>query len=194
MGLSNNAYQRLTPEQLDKVGNAMVFLSKEMPRLPKTKLLKLLYVLDEFSVERSGIPFFNLHYKLWHLGPVSVPVFIELSDRLFNFEKYIRVETENDNKKYVYPKSEFCDDEFSDNDIDLLHLVVSEFRNKTGTDLINYTHRPHSIWYNAAKEHNIYDELESGVQTHTDIVLNLGDIVKYDERKSSIYQQYIEEI
>jgi uncharacterized phage-associated protein len=188
MRLSNKTYHKLTSEQLDKVGNAMIFLSTEIPGLQRTKLLKLLYILDEFSIERSGIPFFNLQYKMWRFGPVSPSIFLELKDKLIHFDKYIQIESE-----YINPKLTFCDDEFSDNDIDLLYLVVEKFKNASGRELVDYTHRPHSPWRNAAERNNIYRELESGEITYTDITLNLGDLVKHDKRKKSIYQHYIEE-
>ncbi|MDI9605335.1 MAG: DUF4065 domain-containing protein, partial [Bacteroidota bacterium] len=84
-------YYKLTDEQLDKVGNAMVFLSRGIPDISKTKLLKLMYMLDEISIIRSGIPFFNLQYKVWKLGPVTEEIFIELSDELTWLDKYVKV-------------------------------------------------------------------------------------------------------
>jgi len=192
MGLSNKTYHKLTSEQLDKVGNAMVFLSTKIPKLPKTKLLKLLYILDEYSIKNSGIPFFNLQYKVWKLGPVPQGIFIELSDKSFHFDKYIHIESEGD-KTYINPKSDFCDDEFSDNDIDLLHLVVEKFKNKSGKELVAYTHRPNSLWRIAAEKNNVYQQLENGEINYTDIILNLGDLVQHDKRKKSIYQHYTEE-
>jgi uncharacterized phage-associated protein len=192
MAQSNKAYYKLAPEQLDKVGNAMVFLSTEIPRLPKTKLLKLLYLLDEFSVKKSGIPFFNLQYKVWKLGPVATDIFIELSDRLTRFDEYIRIESE-DNKIYIYPKTTFCDDEFSDNDIELLSFVAKEFKSIPGRDLVDHTHRPNSLWRTTAERNNVYHELENGEINHTDIILKLGELVQHDKHKKSIYQHYIEE-
>lgn len=188
MGLPNKPYYKLTPEQLNKVGNAMIFLSTKIPGLQRTKLLKLLYILDEFSIEKSGIPFFNLQYKLWKLGPVPQEIFIELKDKLRHFDKYIRIEAD-----CIHPKSAFCDDEFSDNDIDLLHFVAEKFKHTPGKNLVEYTHRPHSIWRDTAQRYNLYHELESGEIGSTDIILDLGEIVKHDKHKKNIYRQYVEE-
>ena len=189
---TNKPYFRLTDEQLDKIGNAMIFLSKAIPGLSKTKMLKLLYLLDEFSISRSGIPFFNLQYKVWRLGPVAQEIFVELSDKLIKFEKYIDVESNGGT--YIRPKSDFCDDEFSDNDLELLKEFSAKFKSAAARDLIEYTHKPNTPWRSAAEEYGVYELLENGTITNTDIVINMGSLVSNDARKKSIYEHYIEEM
>ena len=189
---ANRKYFQLTAEQLDKVGNAMIFLSEKIPDIPKTKMLKLLYILDEFSIRNSGIPFFNLQYKVWKLGPVAEDIFIELSDKLFRFDKYITVES-NENKVKIYPKSDFCDDEFSDNDIKLLEYVSEKFKETTSSELIAYTHRPHSLWRRTAEANDVYRKFENEEINITDIIINMGELVEHDERKKNIFEQYIRE-
>ncbi len=185
-------YYKLTDEQLDKVGNAMVFLSRGIPDISKTKLLKLMYMLDEISIIRSGIPFFNLQYKVWKLGPVTEEIFIELSDELTWLDKYVKVDN-RDGNTYIYAKSDFCDDEFSDNDIELLEYFVRKFKNESAKSLIGYTHRPNSPWRKAAESNGVLDLLENGIINNTEIVVDMSTLVSHDERKKSIFEQYIEE-
>ena len=189
---ANNKYFKLSSEQLNKVGNAMVFLSGEMPGIHKTKLLKLLYLLDEFSIINSGIPFFNLQYKAWKLGPVVEEIFIELSDKPYRFGKYIEIKS-TDKGSVVFPKADFCDDEFSDNDIELLEFVAKRFSNMTTKQLIDYTHRPNSPWRKTTEENGVYDLLEQGHINNTEIVIDMSFLVINDERKKSIFEQYIQE-
>ena len=54
---------------MQKIGNALVYLSSHISDLSKTKLLKLVYLLDEVSIRKSGVPIFNLTYKVWKFGP-----------------------------------------------------------------------------------------------------------------------------
>ena len=192
LAMMSQLYFQLTDEQVEKVGNTMIFLSKSIPDLSKTKLLKLLYMLDEFSISKSGIPFFNLQYKLWKLGPVVEEVFVELSDKPIKFEKYIDVRLENGGA-YIYPKLDFSDDEFSDNDLELLNDFSVRFRNTAAKDLIDYTHRPNSPWRNAAEENGLYEQLEKGVITNTEIIIDMSCLINHDERKKSIFEHYIEE-
>ena len=189
---TNNKYFQLTNEQLDKVGNAMIFLSERIPAIPKTKMLKLLYLLDEFSIKNSGIPFFNLQYKAWKLGPVAEEIFIELSDKLFRFGKFIATQN-TENGIVIFPKSVFCDGEFSDNDIDLLEHVVERFKASSIKQLIEYTHRPNSPWRITTEENGVYELLNQGLINNTEIVIDMSCLVGHDERKKIIFEQYIEE-
>ena len=190
--MNTKPYFQLTNEQMDKIGNAMIYLSKEIPNISKTKMLKLLYLLDEFSIKNSGIPFFNLQYKAWKLGPVSEEIFIELSDKPLRLGKYIDIQNSN-NGTCILPKSEFCDDEFSDNDIELLEKMIAQFKNTPAKQLIEYTHRPNSPWRNTAEEKGVYNLLEQGHINNTEIVVDMSCLVVHDERKKSIFELYMEE-
>lgn len=52
------AYIKFSDDQLDKIGNALIYLADKLPQLTKTKLLKLLYIMDEISIKKSGIPIY----------------------------------------------------------------------------------------------------------------------------------------
>ena len=190
--MNTKPYFQMTNEQMDKIGNAMIFLSKEISNISKTKMLKLLYLLDEFSIKNSGIQFFNLQYKAWKLGPVSEEIFIELSDKPLRLGNYIEIQ-HTENGSFILPKSDFCDDEFSDNDIELLEDIVKKFSATPAKQLIEYTHRPNSPWRNTTEENGVYDLLEQGDINNTEIVIDMSSLVSHDERKKSIFEQYVEE-
>jgi len=190
--MNTKPYFQMTYEQMDKTGNSMIFLSKEIPHISKTKMLKLLYLLDEFSIKNSGIPFLNLQYKAWKLGPVAEEIFIELSDKPLRLGKFIDIQY-TETGSFIVPKSDFCDDEFSDNDIELLAYIAKMFRDVPAKQLIDYTHRPNSPWRNSAEKNGVYDLLEQGDINNTEIVIDMSCLVSHDERKKSIFEQYIEE-
>jgi uncharacterized phage-associated protein len=192
MSTANSKYFQLTAEQIDKVGNAMIYLSQRIAGISKTKMLKLLYLLDEFSIRNSGIPFFNLQYKVWKLGPVANDIFIELSDKPSLFSKYITIKADSDTIR-IYPKDEFCDDEFSDNDMNLIEYVAEKFISSTAGSLIEYTHRPNSPWRKTAEENNVYILLENECIKSTEFIIDMSCLVSHDERKKGIYQHYLEE-
>lgn len=62
--MGRTPYIKLSEEQIDKIGNSIIYFLQKIEDLSKTKVLKLLYILDELSIKKSGIPFFNLKYKL----------------------------------------------------------------------------------------------------------------------------------
>lgn len=187
--MNTTPYITFSTEQLEKVGNAVIYLSERIPQLSKTRLLKLLYIMDEISIKKSGIPLLNLKYKVWKFGPVSEELFIDLSTEPTLLSKYIR---RQDDGSHIIAQSAFSDDEFSDNDIALMNLVIEKFGKKSAQELISYTHRLNSPWYHTAKENAVLELLEREEINNTEFLINMGQIIAHDERKLEIYNEYIE--
>ncbi|WLD24730.1 Panacea domain-containing protein [Flavobacterium dauae] len=185
------AYIKFSKSQLEKIGYTVVYLSKNIPQLSKTKLLKLLYILDEISIKKSGIPFLNLKYKVWKFGPVSEELFIDLSSEPKLLEDYIEKNNE-EGVNFIIPIVDFNDDEFSDNDIELMDFVIEKFGNKSAKELISYTHRTNAPWYNTAKENDVLELLENEVINNTEYLINMEQLIAHDYRKRAIYSDFIE--
>jgi uncharacterized phage-associated protein len=188
--MMSDYYTKYNPDQLSKIGNAIIYFGQNIDRLSKTKLLKLLYILDEISIKRSGIPVLNLKFKTWKFGPVSEDIFIELSSEPSFLKKYLKKNIEGENS-YILPGDSFNDEEFSQNDIDLMDFVIQEFGNKTAKELISYTHRTNSPWYNTAKKNNVLDLLINEEINNTEFVIDMRELIQYDERKLSLYEDFI---
>lgn len=184
------AYIKLTKEQIDKIGNALIYLSEKLDDLSKTKALKLIYILDELSIKKSGIPFFNLKYKVWKFGPVSEEIFIDLSSDTALLKAYIAKFSDNDST-VIKPLRSFNDDEFSDNDIELMDFVVEEFGHKSAKELVQYTHRPNSPWYVTASRNSVLDLLEKEEINNTELVVDMGVLINHDERKKALYNEFL---
>lgn len=182
-------YIKFNSEQLEKIGNAVVYLADRIPNLSKTKLLKLLYILDEISIKKSGIPILNLKYKVWKFGPVSEELFIDLSSEPKLLGKFINRDSRGD---FIVSKVKFSEDEFSENDIELMDFVVEKYGNKTAKELISYTHRVNSPWYNVAKENAVLELLESEVINSTEYLIDMSMVVSHDVRKLEMYSEYLE--
>lgn len=186
---SSNMY---TKDKIDKIGNTVIFLASNLKNASKTKLIKLLYILDELSIKKSGIPFLNLKYSVWKFGPVPVNLYVEFSSDPSLLKEYIERKNTEDGHDYIYPKKEFLDDEFSLNELELLDYVVEKFKNYTTNDLIAYTHKINSPWYNAAQKNGVLESLENGSENTTDIVIDMSELVGYDERKLALYKEFVE--
>jgi len=185
------SYIKLSNDQIDKVGNSIIYLSEKIGELSKTKALKLIYILDELSIKKSGIPFFNLKYKVWKFGPVSEEIFIDLSSETTLLKNYIK-RTSEEGVTVIKPIVEFNDDEFSDNDIDLLNFVIEQFGDKTAKDLVYYTHRKNSPWHNTAKENSVLELLEKEEINNTELLIDMASLINHDERKKVVYSDFIE--
>jgi uncharacterized phage-associated protein len=157
--MNNPAYIKYSPRQLEKNGHTVIYLSQKIPSLSKTKLLKPLYILEEISTKKSGLPFLNLKYKVWKFGPVSEEIFIDLSSETTLLSKYIK-SNNNEGVSEICPKIAFSDDEFSDNDIELMNFVIEKYGNSSAKELVSYTHRVNSPWHSTAKENSLLHLLE----------------------------------
>lgn len=181
----------LNKYQFDKLGNTLVFFAKHVGDFGKTKALKLLFLLEEKSIKELGIPFFGFDFKVWQFGPVVGEVYNDLNDRdLPLLSKYIkRVDANTDEFEAIV---DFNDDEFSNNDIYLMNEIVRFARNKTATDLVNFTHGKNSLWLKAAKENNLLDGFENKTITQTDIIINFSSLIEDNNYLKERYESSLE--
>ena len=191
MNLETNMPDTLNKYQFDKLGNTVVFLAKNVGDFGKTKALKLLFLLEETSIKKYGVPFFGFNFKVWQFGPVVGEVYNDLNNRdLPLLSKYIkRVEANTDEFEAVV---EFNDDEFSNNDISFMNEIVSFARNKNATDLVNFTHGKGSLWLKAAEENNLLEGFEKKTVTTTDILIDFSSLVKDDDYLKERYESSLE--
>ena len=183
--------QPFSNSEIDKLGNAVVYLAERIKPLSKTKLLKLIYLIEEYAVRTYGLPFFNLDFSVWKLGPVSRDVFVDLSsDEPVLLANYI-TRTITDGSVFITPKTAFSDDEFSDNEIELLEHIVETFQTTSAADLIQLTHRKHSLWYITAQENGVLEHLETGHLNSTEIPIDFSRLLESMPLKKEIYQDQL---
>lgn len=181
-----------SPDELEKVGNALIYLSEHTEKPSKTKVLKLLYLLDEFSVKLRGYPMFGLTYKVWQLGPVCEEVFIDLSNSPVLLKDYVKVEYDEKNLSTVVPARKFDDGEFSDNDMVLLEKVAKDYRRSTAKTLVAITHRESSLWYRVAKEKGLIELFDKGATNNSEFTIDFKELVVGDALKIQVYEHYVE--
>ncbi len=180
------------PQKREKLGNTLVYLCNHVLNPTKTKLLKLLYILDEVSLKRTGIPFLDLEYKVWKYGPVEKELFVDLQDPMI-FSDFLRRVTDSITlKKVLEAKVEFNDDEFTDSDIEILEEIATKFKNKTAKELSDITHKPSGPWYKVAKKNGLLELLEKEKLNTTEHTIDLSEIVKHDEDLQQVYYAYKE--
>src|ERR1700722_1940112 len=184
-----------TKNQIDKLGNALIYLCQKMRAVgepvSKTHLLKLVFIIEEIAVKKYGIPFFDLRFDVWKLGPVSKDLFVELSEDPELLASYISRQVVNGNV-YIEAKKEFSDDEFNDKELELLEEISNRFLYCTTDELINFTHRTESIWYKTALKNGVLDLLEKGQMTTTNIQIPLEEVIEGEEEKLALYRNHKE--
>lgn len=183
---NSNVY---TKDQLAKIGNAIIFLCDRMQPLSKTKLLKLIYLIEELSVKKYGLPFFNLRFDVWKLGPVSRDLYAEMSSEPDLLDDYILRENKEGNV-FLRSKQSFSDDEFNDMELQLLEDVAKAYRNYTADQLIDITHRKHSPWYAAASQSGLIEHFENGTANTSNIEIDLSSLIQDDEQKLALFKSH----
>jgi len=177
-------------EQLERIGNTIIFLESKVRPLYKTKLLKLIYLLDELSTARCGIPFLGLDYKLWQAGPVNSDLYEELNQP-YLLESFISL-TQDALGTRVSGKKTFSDDEFSEMEINLLNEIATRYQATPAEKLVEITHRKSAPWYIIAQENNLLDAFNDRKVNTTDIPVDLTLLIRNDEKKMAMYKENIE--
>jgi uncharacterized phage-associated protein len=180
----------LLKEDLDKLGNTIIFLAERIEALSKTKLLKTLYILDEFSIKEFGLPFVNLKYEVWQYGPVAQDIFIDLSDEPEMLKEFISIER-IENRSYIKAKKSFNDDEFSSNEINFLQSVTDSLKNHPAYVLVDFTHKTDSLWYNAAIKNNLLEAFKQGFTNSSNVQIDFKELLQDDPAKLSKYLHHI---
>jgi uncharacterized phage-associated protein len=179
----------LSKTEIEKIGNAIVFFAERIPDLSKTKLLKLIYLSEEMSVRNFKIPMLNLDFDIWQAGPVSREIFIDLSDEQPSLFSEFIVTKVVDEAVYVVPKTAFSDDEFSDNEIQILETICRKFGNMSAKKLVEYVHRKNSLWHIMAKEKGLLEAFNLGLTNSSDEKIDFTRILD----KSGI-DAYLEQV
>jgi uncharacterized phage-associated protein len=184
--------QSFTTDQIEKIGNAIIYIAEQIPDLSKTKLLKLIYLLDEYSVKSYGIPFFDLEYKLWQAGPVNTDIYSELSSDTHLLKDFIKLNFTDKGECYITSKKKFDNSEFSENELELLEKITNSYKKYTAKQLVELCHRPTTLWYQVAKEKGVLELFLNGKKSTTDFTIPLSDYIKDDKVKLSLYNEHKE--
>ncbi|QDK80723.1 DUF4065 domain-containing protein [Spirosoma sp. KCTC 42546] len=179
--------QPYTQADLAKLGNVLIYLVDRLGPISKTKALKLIYLVQEVSVKTYGLPFFNMPFLVWRLGPVAEDVFVDLSaEEPVLLANYIQRQ-EEDCKTFIHASQPFSDDEFSDNEMEILALVAKTYGSLSAERLVEVIHRPHSLWYQTARENGVLDYLEQGRMTTTNFEIDFGRLLDDMPERKRMY-------
>jgi uncharacterized phage-associated protein len=149
-----------------KIGNLLNYLSTRIPNLNMTKALKLLYLIDETSYMRTGVPVTWMDYKVWEMGPVAEELYNELryeqsfvqNGEAINLEHFIET-SKSDYKGQtqitILPKSDYDLGEFSAFEKELIDNIIDRFGTYTSKQLIELLHEKDTLWHQYVTDNNL---------------------------------------
>ena len=152
----------------DKLGNTLIYMAERVTDLSKTKALKLLYLMEERMVLKYHIPFLAIPYEVWQAGPVAKDVFIDLSDGPYLLKNYIKTENHHSGT-YITPVRSFCDDEFSECELQLMDEVLQKYGRMTASELVEETHKKGTLWYQEASQNGLLEAFQNHECNNSDL-------------------------
>ncbi len=187
----------------NKIGNLLNYLSTRIPNLSMTKTLKLLYLIDETSYVRTGVPVTWLEYKIWEMGPVAEELYNELrysqtlqqNGEPINLEAFIETEkSEGYNGQLqiiIRPKGEYDLDDLSAYEKDLVDNIIDRFGAYSATQLISLLHEEKTLWHKYVTENDLELDFKiSGKKSnHT---IDFTELIKDDPIKQMAAQSAFE--
>lgn len=168
----------------EKTGNLLRLMAEKIKPLYHTKLLKLVYLIDETAVLECGSPVTWLNYKAWQFGPVAEPVYYAKFNIQGPLSEYVEFQ-QDDNGFKVMAKGEFSDDEFSDYEIELIQKVIDKYANSSCNELIRLTHRIDGLWQTTVKNYDIKFNNDTPISPY---ILNFRELIAGTE-KEYIYNE-----
>lgn len=167
---------KYSEENISRIGNAAIYIAEHTSDLSKTKLLKLLYLMEERSALKYQQPFLGISYEVWQAGPVAKDIYIDLSDGAVLLSKYVKTELvkldDGKDAQYIQPVSTFDDEDFSVYEIRLMDEVLKEYGDKTATELVDIVHRENTLWYQIAKEKGLLEAFRNHECNNSDYVID----------------------
>lgn len=182
-----------TAQQINKLGNTLVYLANNVGELSKTKILKLLYLIEEKSIKKFGYPFFGFNFQLWKFGPVLKDVYIDLSEDSPQILKDYITKADYDINLFI-PIVEFNDDEFSDDDIYLLDSIAKFAKHKTAKDLVDLTHNDNSLWKLSALKNGVYEQLEAKEINSTEYLIDFSLLFESKTFQKERYESAVDNL
>ncbi len=176
----------------NKIGNLLSYISLKTSAPSLTKALKLLYLIDEASVLKSGSPITFLDYKVWENGPVAPEVYDEFKygrkiiqgEVEYSFDDFILVNRYHNQERlqeevYLQNKNKPDLSEFSEFEIQIIDEVLQKYGRKNASNLIELLHKEGTLWSTTVIDQEIDFELSQSKKT--DISLNFANLIKGDE-------------
>jgi uncharacterized phage-associated protein len=169
----------------EKIGVLLAYISSKTSELNLRKLIKLIFLIDEFYVKENGYPLTWLDYFAWEKGPVA-PEIYDIKNGAFS--KYVKArKNAKDDKYYIYPVSGFYLEGglelFGEYHLEVIDSILDKYGDFTADQLSEITHQEESLWSKTVSENKL-DFKDSG---KSDVKLDLISLIKNDEEKFNSY-------
>ncbi len=155
--------------QNTKNGMLLAYIANRMPDIHLRKLLKIVFLIDEFFVKKRGYPLTWFTYYAWAKGPVAREVYDIKDGNFSNFVKANKVLAPGENRtKWVVNATEpnlskiqlfEKMEDFSTAELDTIDTLLDQYTDKSADELTSMTHQSDSLWSQVVAEKKlVFDE------------------------------------
>lgn len=168
--------KKFSDDSKRKLGNAILYIAQNVEDLSKSKLIKLLYLMEETMVRKHQAPFLALQYEVWQYGPVAKEIFVGFSNTPTMLREFVYTSATDDGT-YIYPNKEFCSNDFTESELDMMVSVITEYGHLKARELKDITHRTDGLWYKKALSTGLLDAFERQECTSSDEELDFSELL-----------------
>lgn len=174
-----------------KLGYTILYIAHNVEDLSKSKMIKLLYLMEEEMVRRYQAPFLALQYEVWQYGPVAKEIYVGFSNTPTILREYVYTSASEDGT-YIYPNKKFSPEFFSNEELAVMDDVIREYGNMKACELKDITHRPDGLWYKKALSKGLIEAFERQECTSSDEVIDFAELLPAELK--AIYQERLAEV
>ena len=153
-----------------KLINAIIYFAGHTKYCGKTKLLKLLYLVDFKNFKQTGKSITGLEYYAWKMGPVPRELFEELSGNMKpDIKSAIHDLPAGEGFKQIRPKKKFDSQFFSKNEMKLLEDIAFVFKDTMADAMVESTHLKNEPWDRTLKKKGEFQKIDYMLAIDCDI-------------------------
>lgn len=135
----------------EKLIQVVTYFARNVRKLGKVKLFKLLYFVDFMHYKDTGRSVTGLDYFAWKMGPVPVSLYSELDEPEHDWTGKVQFKlidvASGAQMLTIKALAEFDPTQFSRRELKLLETLAKEFFNSSADEMIEKTHLENSPWH-----------------------------------------------
>src|SRR4030042_6192213 len=146
----------------EKLIHSIIYFLKNTNYCFKTKLFKLLYIIDFYHFKQTAMSITGLDYFAWEKGPVPKELFEEFASPKQDLVKCIHIPKAKDPDGIfrMKPKCNFDPNFFSKRELRLMEQIAYIFKDAKAEDMIEVTHLPNMPWDKTIRTKGEYEKID----------------------------------
>ncbi len=146
----------------EKLIHSIVYFLKNTKYCFKTKLFKLLYILDFVHFKQTAMSVTGQDYFAWEKGPVPKTLFEEFANPKQDLTQcvYIPKTKDPDGIFRMKAKCKFDPHFFTKRELKIMEQIAYIFRDAKAEEMIEVTHLPNTPWDKTIKNKGEYEKID----------------------------------